>query len=85
MLIACSALLATPSCQLCRHRDASPELAKALQGITGIKLYLGFDAVPAGRETEELVEQAAEQGVCVVCVISSGLGLMGDAPPFLAP
>ncbi|KAL4421944.1 hypothetical protein ABPG77_007886 [Micractinium sp. CCAP 211/92] len=74
-----------PSPRLCRKRYASPELALALQGITGIKLFLSGEGVAAGQEVKLVVETAAKQGIAVVLPVGKCLGLAGDAPPILPP
>lgn len=71
--------------QLCRRRNASPELDLALQGVTDAKLFLCGGAVREGLPVEELVEQAAAEGISVLlpCGLGSSLGTAGAAAPEL--
>ncbi|KAL4446352.1 hypothetical protein ABPG77_003159 [Micractinium sp. CCAP 211/92] len=44
-----------------RHRDESPELASALQGVTSVKLFLAGERVRASPTVETLVKEAEER------------------------
>ncbi len=63
---------------LCRHRDESPELASALQGVTSVKLFLAGERVQAIPVIEALVKEAAARGYGVLLPSRDGLGLDGN-------
>ncbi len=73
--------LPLPLCRLALRRGTSPDLAAALQGVTEARLFLGGEVVRDGLPVQDLVDDAAVEGLTVVLPSGQGMGIVASAAP----
>ena len=72
-----------PLCRNALKRGTSPELTAALQGVTGVRFFLGGLGVQKGLTMQEMYDLAAAAGVSVLLLSALPMEIVGAVAPAL--
>ena len=79
----CPSCLLPPLCRNALKRGTSPELTAALQGVTGVRFFLGGLGVQKGLTMQEMYDLAAAAGVSVLLLSALPMEIVGAVAPAL--